>query len=362
MAEIRAAIPPECFERKLSTSLRHAATSVGSTALVGLLAWRFLPLSWTWTPAWILYAVVAGTLACGVWVIAHECGHGAFCDSSKLQDSIGFVLHSALLVPYFSWQRSHSIHHANTNHLTAGETHVPRPADSPGGQRALRSRERLGPRVHASSTLFQRLAFGWPVYLLTGATGGHRRGVTNHFWPWAPFSSALFPSRWAARVLLSTLGVVTTFTMLGWWAVAAGSLVPVLVMFGGPYLVGNAWLVTYTWLHHTDVDVPHYDDGDWSFVRGALCSVDRPYGRVVDFLHHRIGSTHAAHHLFARIPHYHATAATAAIAEAFPGLYRYDPTPIPTALWRTSQHCIAVAPSDDGWRYEPKARRDQQHG
>jgi len=28
-------------------------------------------------------------------------------------------------VPYFSWQRSHALHHANTNHISDGETHVP---------------------------------------------------------------------------------------------------------------------------------------------------------------------------------------------------------------------------------------------
>lgn len=59
------------------------------------------------------------------WVIAHECGHNAFSDNRAIQDAVGYILHSFLLVPYFSWQRSHAVHHSRTNHLTEGETHVP---------------------------------------------------------------------------------------------------------------------------------------------------------------------------------------------------------------------------------------------
>ena len=33
---------------------------------------------------------------------------------------------------------------------------------------------------------------------------------------------------------------------------------PVVALYVGPYMVTNAWLVLYTWLQHTDVDVPHY--------------------------------------------------------------------------------------------------------
>ncbi|KAJ1440849.1 hypothetical protein B484DRAFT_322834, partial [Ochromonadaceae sp. CCMP2298] len=69
------------------------------------------------------YSVVTGTCAIGSWVTAHECGHGAFSDNRRLQDVVGFVFHSALLVPYYAWQRSHAVHHANTNHITDGETH-----------------------------------------------------------------------------------------------------------------------------------------------------------------------------------------------------------------------------------------------
>ena len=76
-------------------------------------------------PLWLAWAAVTGTVWTGMWVVAHECGHGAFSDNRQLQDAVGYVLHSILLVPYFSWQRSHAVHHANTNHITKGETHVP---------------------------------------------------------------------------------------------------------------------------------------------------------------------------------------------------------------------------------------------
>lgn len=44
-------------------------------------------------PVWIAYAVACGTAATGAWVVAHECGHGAFSDNRTLQDAVGFVLH-----------------------------------------------------------------------------------------------------------------------------------------------------------------------------------------------------------------------------------------------------------------------------
>jgi fatty acid desaturase len=45
--------------------------------------------------------------------------------------SVGYILHSLLLVPYFSWQRSHAVHHSRTNHVMEGETHVPARINTP---------------------------------------------------------------------------------------------------------------------------------------------------------------------------------------------------------------------------------------
>jgi len=44
---------------------------------------------------WSLYGFWAGLFATGLWVIAHECGHQAFSESKFINNSVGWVLHSA---------------------------------------------------------------------------------------------------------------------------------------------------------------------------------------------------------------------------------------------------------------------------
>ncbi len=349
--DVRSAIPAECFELSLPRALMHLAISMA--LVVGLVAGAaaLLPMTWMWLPVWVLYAAATGTAGTGLWVLAHECGHGAFARNKVLQDTVGFTLHSALLVPYYSWQRSHALHHAKTNHMDEGETHVPARTTDGGGQSDAAMRDRLGPDAFTFLRIARTLVMGWPSYLLAGATGGPVRGRTNHFWPIAPFESDLFPPRWRARVWASAAGVLAVLAGLVAWAVAAGSVVPVLLLYVGPYLVVNMWLVGYTWLQHTDVDIPHFAEPEWSWMLGAFQTVDRPYGRVVDLLHHRIGSTHVAHHIDHRMPHYRAAKATLAVEATYPEWYRYDPTPIPAALWRVGRDCLAVEETPDGWYY-----------
>ncbi len=349
--QVLAAIPEECFERSLVKSSLYLLASLILTIGPGVAAYLFLPMTWTWLPAWVAYAMYTGTAATGCWVVAHECGHRAFCKSNFVQDAVGFVVHSALLVPYFSWQRSHALHHARTNHLDEGETHVPFRDTTAAGKAYAKWQASIGDEAFAVFTMFIKFVLGWPLYLMTGASGGPSRGTTNHFWPVKPFSSALFPGKWAGKVWLSSLGIIAALCGLGWWTYAAGSIVPVLALYVGPYLIVNFWLVLYTWLQHTDVDIPHFDSDEWNWVLGAFMTIDRPYGPVFDFLHHRIGSTHVAHHIDARIPHYNAKRATEALQEAFPNLYLYDPTPISKALWRVATTCNVVSRADFGWKY-----------
>jgi len=350
--QVRAVVPNHCYKRQTWRSMLCLAQSVVTTALAASLG-LLIPLKAIALPLWIAYAAFTGTVAMGLWVLAHECGHGAFSDNRWLQDFVGFVLHSALLVPYFSWQRSHAVHHSRTNHIYEGETHVPTVVDgiegecSTGGEVQLDLANKLGEFQHACYQIFGHLTIGWPSYILFGLTGGGKYGTpTNHFVANRPFNTDaaikhLWPNKWPQRVLQSSAGVMAVLALLWAWSRRVGAAT-VWAFYGGPYLVVNMWLIIYTWLQHTDVDVPHLGKDDFTYMRGAFHTIDRPYPPVIDWLHHRIGSTHVAHHIDCTIPHYHAQEATRAIAAAFPEAYLHEPTPVHLALWRVAKSCIAV--------------------
>lgn len=347
-AQVHASIPSHCLKRStfwstfflvrdlalaagVAALMHYAEDKVGGLALAGL---------------WLVYAVVQGTVWTGLWVIGHECGHHAYSPSNAVSDGVGFVVHSALLVPFFSWQYTHKKHHRYTNHTVRGETHVP--ATRKGVPKYFMAiSNALGEDAFALLNAVLHLLLGWPMYLLVNMTGGkcnwegeklNRKKALSHFWG---SGSEVFPPQEASKVWLSALGVGAVLAGLAKAAQTYG-VVPVCLWYGGPYLVTNAWLVLYTWLQHTHQDVPQLGAEDFSWLRGALCTIDRPYPWLVDHLHHHIGTTHVLHHVNHKVPHYHAVEATQGLEACLGDLYRYDDTPIVAALLRMAKECVFI--------------------
>ncbi len=355
LKEFQDTIPAHYFKPQTRTSLRYLLQSVLIQIVVVSIGLT-IPFTQRMIPVWILYSFISGTTAMGFWVIAHECGHGAFSRNKTLETIVGYLLHSLLLVPYFSWQRSHAVHHRFTNNVTNGETHVPLViggngvSEKVGGEKEIAFARYLGKTTYGILQMFLHLILGWPAYLLTGSTGGLRYGTSNHFWPTRPFSRALWPSIWAKKVWISDIGIA--FTIVGLiYLVSKYGFFPIIGLYLGPLLIINCWLVIYTWLHHTDTDVPHLSDTEFSFMRGAFLSIDRPYGKILNFLHHNIGSSHVVHHVCPTIPHYHAKKATTLIKKAFRKIYLYNPDPIHKALWNVACNCVAVKSEMNNGKY-----------
>lgn len=354
-SELLQALPHELTRFNPLKAWGSLALSVG-LSLLAIAAGTQFPLELWAAPLWLLYGVVTGTVAMGCWVIAHECGHRAFHPNRRIESCVGFMLHSLMLVPYHSWARSHAVHHAHCNHLEQGETHVPPRDDSVSGRITEQLRQRLGLRLFGWVSLFSHLILGWPLYLFVGATGGEDYGrPTSHFWNGDFYDRgrrSLFPRAFRRRMLRSNLGILVVLLLLGALAVQF-SLARVLCAYGLPYLVVNVWLITYTWLQHSDLTIPHFASDQWTWAKGALQTVDRPYGPLLNWLHHGIGSTHVCHHINARIPHYNAWRGTALLRQRYPDLIRYDATPIHQALWRIATRCAAVRrnPADGAFYY-----------
>ena len=354
--ELLNALPAELSKLNPAKSWSSLAISVGLSSLAVIVGTK-LPLSAAAIPLWLLYGVITGTIAMGCWVIAHECGHHAFHPNRRIEGVVGFVLHSILLVPYYSWAHSHAVHHAHCNHLEQGETHVPARATSPLGQATERIKKTLNPTIFGIISLFNHLVIGWQLYLFLGATGGEDYdSPTSHFWNRSRDSNGkrrLFPQSFRKWMIRSNLGLLAMVALLI-VASAQYSLLRVLCVYGLPYLVINMWLTTYTWLQHTNTDIPHFSNETWTWSKGALQTVDRPYGPVLNFLHHGIGSTHVCHHINSSIPHYNAWRGTQLLRQRFPELVRFDPTPIHKALWNVATKCggaVYQNPSDNAFYY-----------
>ena len=120
MAEVAASIPAHCKVLDTKKSMAYFYMSTGIVLAMGLAANAFVPVKAAFLPFWLAYAAVCGTAAFGFWLMGHECGHFAFSNNLALQDAVGFFSHTMCLTPYFSWQRSHAVHHSKVSRATRG--------------------------------------------------------------------------------------------------------------------------------------------------------------------------------------------------------------------------------------------------
>lgn len=327
LASLRAAVPRRCFAPSTWRSLAFLGRDVAVLAVLYALAWQ--------APSWLVPALwlAQGTMLWALFVLGHDCGHGSFSRYRRLNTLVGHLTHTPLLVPYHAWRLSHRIHHRHAGDVERDEGWHPLTAAQAA---ALPWPVRLL-RFHLPLLVF-------PFYLARRSPA--RAG--SHFVPW----SELFLPRERAAVARSValcglmLLALATFTVLaGPWAL--------LRWWGGPYLVFVGWISLVTYLHHTDERVPWYRGGAWTFVRGALATVDRSYGSL-ERVQHDAGC-HVVHHLFPAIPHYRLRAAAAAVRPVLGDLYREDRRPVLEALRAAMRTCRVVPAAGEVVYYEAPA-------
>jgi omega-6 fatty acid desaturase (delta-12 desaturase) len=87
-----------------------------------------VPLALLWAAAWFIYSLgfwwisllisipAAGFLV-RLFMIQHDCGHGAFFRRKWANDWVGRVIGVLTMTPYDFWRRTHAVHHATSGNL-----------------------------------------------------------------------------------------------------------------------------------------------------------------------------------------------------------------------------------------------------
>jgi fatty acid desaturase len=213
------------------------------------------------------------------------------------------------MTPYFAWQSTHRRHHIYANNLAKDHNYVPPQAEQYSKVLGITS-EQLetldemtedAPLAAFFRIIMQQL-LGWPMYLINNitASAGSLYGKqsdkflgNSHLNPW----STLFRPEEAHLMIASDIGLIITMAGL-YWATQSIGLLGVALLYGQPYLWLNHWIVAITYLHHTHPDLPKYQPEAWTFIKGALATVDRNLGWAGKHMLHNIADYHVIHHLF----------------------------------------------------------------
>ncbi|KAI0635236.1 fatty acid desaturase-domain-containing protein [Trametes polyzona] len=314
----------------------------------------YVPLAAPWqatlarSTLWAVYWWWQGIAFASFFCIAHELGHGTLYRSWWANNILGFLLDTFVLAPFFAWKVSHNAHHKAVNSIERDENYVPH----------LRSHYNLPPKERASTAdyaevleetplftmirMFVMQAMGWWLYLTCNMLGSkmYPKG-TNHFSPY----SALFKKEQRLGIFISDVGLVGMMSLLYLFARTYGWQAFVMYYFV-PYVLCNHWYalpLMITFLHHSDPSIPHYRQEEWSFLRGAAATVDRPtLGWIGRFFFHNVAHDHVAHHFFSHVPFYNQPAVTEAIKGVLGEHYNFDSTNTFYALYRSFTECVFI--------------------
>ena len=323
--ELRDAVPDYCFEPSIAWSFFYLFRDLVYSAVLIITCTHLLRLSnsvFTYYAITNAYGFCQGVVWTGLWVIAHDCGHSGFSSSPLLNDTIGFILHSALFAPYFSWKSTHRRHHIYANHIEKDLNYVPPRREEYARKIGVAAEllEEVG--QDAPVVLFMRIllqqVIGWNWYILSNITCPPTAVIKKNMSAWRHShfdpSGAMFRHSESSAVIMSDVGCLTTAGLLYCLYLYLGSFETLFWMYFVPWMWVNHWIVMITYLHHTHPSVPKYSSESWTFIRGATATIDRDFGFIGTHFFHNISSDHVAHHLFSRIPHYYSSIATRAIA------------------------------------------------
>lgn len=261
----------------------------------------------------LIVAVPAAMMIVRLFMLQHDCGHGSFFRSQKLNDLIGSVIGVVTLVPYTYWRKTHAIHHATSGNLDS---------------RDFGDIDTLTVREYLSRPRYKRFLYRLyrnPLVLLL--VGPAYQFILKHRLPLD------IPRNWKREwtsVHLTNLGLAIAVVLM-WWIVGLDRFLLVQLPIT---LIAGALGVYLFYVQHQYEDTYWRYKEAWNYFASGLEGASHlVMPRLLQWCTANIG-LHHIHHVSARIPNYR-------LQQAFdenPELHRVTRLTLPASvktLWLT---------------------------
>jgi acyl-lipid omega-6 desaturase (Delta-12 desaturase) len=276
---------PKILARYREPSLARSAVEIAITALPLLALWVAMWASLKVSPLLcLLLAVPAAGFLVRLFMIQHDCSHGAFFRTRLLNDWVGRVIGVLTLTPHDLWRRTHAAHHAgigNLAHRGIGDVQTKTVREYLEGNRW----QRLAYRLYRHPTFLFGIGPACLFILQHRLPVGLMRG--GGWQPWISTMGTNLAIVAIAGMLMWTIGVGTFLLIQLPIALVAASI--------------GVWLF---YVQHQFEHTYWEPDADWSHPEASLHgSSHYVLPGVLRWFTANIG-VHHVHHLNSRIPFY----------------------------------------------------------
>lgn len=264
----------------LGRSVVELLITIVPFALLWLMMWFALQIGYG---LYLVLAVPAAGFLVRLFMIQHDCGHGAFFRHRLANDWVGRALSVLTLTPYDFWRRTHAVHHATSGNLDRrgmGDIDTL----TVGEYRSLSRWGRMRYRIYRHPLVMFGIGPAYLFFLQYRLPIGLMRAG------WRPWLSTMVTN--LAILLLASIG---------FWIVG---VVPFLLVHLPIMLIGASLGVWLFYVQHQFEDTFWAHDRVWSMHEAALHGssfYDLPF--ILRWFTANIGMHHV-HHLCSRIPFY----------------------------------------------------------
>lgn len=246
----------------------------------------------------LLIAFPAGLMVIRMFIVQHDCGHGAFFRSRTANNSVGWVLGVLTLTPYRYWTRQHALHHAGSGNLD---------------ERGFGDITTLTAREYLALGWWRRLAYRLyrhPIVLL--GIGPAYVILLKHRFPFdLPFKK--WGREWGS-VMLTNAAIAVAVLLMAW---TVGIERFLLVQLPITLIAASVGIWVF-YVQHQFEDAYWQADGTWSYEAAGLHgSSYLDFPRILHWCTGNIGYHHL-HHLCPRIPNYRLRTCFEALPELAP--------------------------------------------